>query len=51
MESIATSTSSFFNNNTNNFYFDFNQENKNTSEITFENSFDCVSTIWIEREL
>jgi len=51
MESIATSTSSFFNNKAQEFYFDYNNENKINTESLFENSFDFVSTFWQEREL
>jgi hypothetical protein len=51
MESIATSTSSFFNNKAQEFYFDYNNDAKINSESLFENSFDYVSTFCREREL
>ena len=44
MESIATNTSTFFNNNANNYFFDISNESHTAADSQFDSSYDNVST-------
>ena len=50
MESIATNTSTFFNNNANNYFFDISNESHTAADSQFDSSYDNVSTsnfLWV----